>query len=95
MVLSCDCLSRLRIYFFVTPFFIAALGAAQSSLAQEQATENETEDWLTRTMCAIDDRVVNLDASPSFTFTQSDGNNPRHLSALPVSYTHLTLPTKA
>jgi polyvinyl alcohol dehydrogenase (cytochrome) len=79
---SCDCSSRLRTYFFFTPFLILALGAAQSSLAQEQVTENETEDWLTRTMCAIDDRMVNLDASPSFTFTQSDGNNPRHLSAL-------------
>jgi polyvinyl alcohol dehydrogenase (cytochrome) len=87
MILSCDFLSRLRTYFFVTPFLIVALGAAQSSLAQEQAAEDETEDWLTKTMCAIDDRMVNLDTAPSFTFTQSDGNNPRHLSALKAGLT--------
>ena len=51
MFLSCDGFSRLRTYFFFTPFVIVAFGAAQSSLAQEQAAENETEDWLTRT-CA-------------------------------------------
>jgi polyvinyl alcohol dehydrogenase (cytochrome) len=32
-------------------------------------------------MCAADNRSVDLSQSPSFTYTNADGNNPRHLDA--------------
>jgi polyvinyl alcohol dehydrogenase (cytochrome) len=50
-------------------------------LAQEQTAQGEIDDWVADTMCAVDNRVINLEQAPSFTFTQSDGNNPRHLEA--------------
>ncbi|HJO10806.1 MAG TPA: PQQ-binding-like beta-propeller repeat protein [Gammaproteobacteria bacterium] len=73
--------SNFKSYFFLTAFLSVVLGAAQPNLAQEQTTQGEIDDWVTDTMCATGNRLVNLEQSPSFTFTQSDGNNPRHLNA--------------
>ena len=53
--------------------------ATQPALAQEPAAPEE---WVAATMCAAGDRSVDLSQAPSFTYTQADGNNPRHLSAV-------------
>ena len=66
--------------------FGATLAIAQAGWAQEQ-TEVEEIDWVEATMCGEDKRAVNLDQAPSFTFTQSDGNNPRHLDAAQAGLT--------
>jgi polyvinyl alcohol dehydrogenase (cytochrome) len=57
-----------------------SLLAAQASFAQ-QADSAAIEEWVTASMCAADNRSVDLSAAPSFTYTAPDGNNPRHLSA--------------
>jgi polyvinyl alcohol dehydrogenase (cytochrome) len=57
------------------------LAVSQSGLAQEPSAEEGVEDWIAATMCAADNRAVDLSQAPSFTFTQADGNNPRHLNA--------------
>ena len=46
-----------------------------------QAQQEATEDWVNATMCAVNDRAVDLSKAPSFTYTGADGNNPRYLSA--------------
>ena len=46
-----------------------------------QAQQEATEDWVNATMCAANDRAVDLSKAPSFTYTGADGNNPRYLSA--------------
>ena len=46
-----------------------------------QAQQKATEDWVNTTLCAVDDRSVDLSQAPSFTYTGADGNNPRYLSA--------------
>lgn len=46
-----------------------------------QAQQEATEDWVNTTLCAADDRSVDLSQAPSFTYTGADGNNPRYLSA--------------
>jgi polyvinyl alcohol dehydrogenase (cytochrome) len=50
-------------------------------LAQEQAADEGIDDWVASTMCAQDNRAVDLSQPPSFTYTEADGNNARHLSA--------------
>lgn len=67
------------------------LGAAQPGLAQEQTAEEEAVDWVAATMCAVDNRVVDLNQALSFTFTDADGNNPRHLSAAQAGLTTASL----
>ena len=42
-----------------------------------QAQQEATEDWVNTTLCAVDDRSVDLSQAPSFTYTGADGNNPR------------------
>ena len=49
--------------------------------------EVESEEWIADTMCALDNRTINVEQSPSFTFTRSDGNNPRHLDATQAGLT--------
>lgn len=56
------------------------LFVAQTGLAQEPAADDGVEEWVTASMCAIDNRSVQL-GTPSFTFTEADGNNPRHIDA--------------
>ena len=59
----------------------------QLVLAQQNSVEVESEEWIADTMCALDNRTINLEQSPSFTFTRSDGNNPRHLDAAQAGLT--------
>lgn len=57
------------------------LTAAQSGLAQDAVVEDGIADWVAASMCTADNRSVVLGQAPSFTYTGSDGNNPRHLNA--------------
>ena len=59
----------------------------QSALAQQSSAESDYDDWVADTMCAIGNRSISIEQSPSFTFTQSDGNNPRHLDAAQAGLT--------
>ena len=59
----------------------------QSALAQQSSAESDYDDWVADTMCAIGNRSIFIEQSPSFTFTQSDGNNPRHLDAAQAGLT--------
>jgi polyvinyl alcohol dehydrogenase (cytochrome) len=67
-------------------FFGVMLAMAQPGMAQEQ-TDVEEIDWVEATMCAADNRAVILEQAPSFTYTQSDGNNSRHLDAAQAGLT--------
>lgn len=49
----------------------------QTALGQD----SEVEEWVTASMCEAGDRSVDLSQPASFTYTDSDGNNPRYLSA--------------
>lgn len=60
--------------------FSAGLLISQSALAQ-QAEEEDANAWVEASLCAADNRTVDLSQSASFTFTAGDGNNPRHLDA--------------
>ena len=81
MVFCSSFQSDFRPYFSLIAFLGVVLGATQSSLAQEQIEQEGVDDWVTDSMCAIGNRSVDLEQPPSFTFTQSDGNNPRHLDS--------------
>jgi len=70
-----------RFYLSLAALLSLGLTAAQSGLAQEQVAEDGIEDWILASMCAADNRSVDLSQAPSFTFTGADGNNPRHLDA--------------
>ena len=72
---------HLKPYFSIAVLLTIALAATQPNLAQEQTAQGEIDNWVADTMCAADNRAINLEHAPSFTFTQSDGNNPRHLEA--------------
>ena len=77
----------LRFSLSLVSLLTAGLVAAQPSLAQEQATEGGIGDWVAATMCAADNRAVDLEQALSFSFTGSDGNNPRHLDATQAGLT--------
>ena len=68
-------------YFLFSLVLSVVLGATKLGLAQEQSAQGQIDTWVNDTMCALGHRLVNLDQSPSFTFTQPDGNNPRHLES--------------
>ena len=71
-------------------------GMSMAASAQQENVEDEAlviEEWVAASMCADGDRSIDLNQPISFTYTDSAGNNPRHLTVAPVSYTHLTLPT--
>jgi len=74
-----------RTHLSLAALLSAGLIAAQPSLAQEQATEEG--DWVAATMCAVDNRAVDLGQGLSFSFTGADGNNPRHLDAAQAGLT--------
>ena len=78
--------SELKLRFIVISL-ISFLGVGQSVLAQQNSKEVESEDWIADTMCALDNRMISVEQSPSFTFTRSDGNNPRHLDAVQAGLT--------
>ncbi len=73
-----------RSYLSLAVLFGSVLSAAQPGLAQEQTAED---DWVAATMCAADQRSLNLEGAPSFTYTAADGNNPRHLDAAQAGLT--------
>jgi len=85
------CNSRLqasfRSYLSLAALVSAGLLTAPPGLAQEQAAEEETEDWVTAAMCGVGNRSVDLVQAPSFTFTNAAGNNPRHLDAAQAGLT--------
>ncbi len=66
---------------FATPLALALIVSAGLLVSQPAAAQDEVEEWVTATMCAADNRAVDLSEAPSFTFTAGDGNNPRHMSA--------------
>ena len=82
----CHLYSKLKFYFVVIGL-LSFLCVNQLVLAQQNSLEVESEEWIADTMCALDNRTINLEHSPSFTFTRSDGNNPRHLDAAQAGLT--------
>lgn len=79
--------ASLRSYLSLAALLSVGLTAAQPGLAQEPAAEEEIEGWITASMCAADNRSVDLDQALSFSFTAADGNNPRHLEAAQAGLT--------
>ena len=63
-----------RSYLTLATLLSAGLTSAQLGMAQEQTTGDEIEAWVTATMCAADDRSVDLEQALSFSFTETDGN---------------------
>jgi polyvinyl alcohol dehydrogenase (cytochrome) len=63
------------------------LATAQSGFAQQQTSAEESEDWVAATLCAAGNRSVDLNQPPSFTFTDANGNNLRHLDAAQAGLT--------
>ena len=82
----CHLYSKLKFHFVVIGL-LSFLCVNQLVLAQQNSLEVEREEWIADTMCALDNRTINLEQSPSFTFTRSDGNNPRHLDAAQAGLT--------
>ena len=76
-----------RSYLSLAALLSAGLTAAQLGMAQEQTTGDGIEDWIAATMCAADDRSVDLEQALSFSFTETDGNNSRHLNAAQAGLT--------
>lgn len=65
----------------------AGLLIGQPAAAQQQAADEGPEAWVTASMCEAGNRSVDLNQPVSFSYTGSDGNNPRHLSAEQVGLT--------
>ena len=82
----CHLYSEIKFYFIVIGL-LSFLGVGQSVLAQQSSVEIESEEWIADTMCTLDNRKINIEQPPSFTFTRSDGNNPRHLDAAQAGLT--------
>ncbi|MFT6403334.1 MAG: polyvinyl alcohol dehydrogenase (cytochrome) [Pseudohongiellaceae bacterium] len=81
-----------RSYLSLATLLSVTLSAAQLSVAQEPATQEGIDDWVAATMCAVDNRAVDLSQPPSFTYTEADGNNARHLSAAQAGLTTADMP---
>ena len=81
-----------RYYLSFAALLSTGLIAAQPCLAQELTKEEGIEDWVAATMCAADNRAVDLRQGPSFSFTGADGNNPRHLDASQAGLTTGDMP---
>ena len=67
--------SSFRSYPTLVALLSAGLIAAQPGLTQELTTEEGIEDWVAATMCAADNRAVDLRRGLSFSFTGADGNS--------------------
>lgn len=62
--------------------FLFAAGSLTFAMNQTAlGQDSEVEEWVTASMCEAGDRSVDLSQPASFTYTDSDGNNPRYLSA--------------
>jgi len=81
-----------RYYSTLAALLSAGLIVAQPGLAQDQAAEEGVEDWVAATMCAADNRAVDLNQALSFSLTGADGNNPRHLDAAQAGLTTGDMP---
>jgi len=81
-----------RSYLSLATLLIVTLSVAQLGLAQEQAADEGIDDWVAATMCAADNRAVDLSPPPSFTYTEADGNNARHLSAAQAGLSTADMP---
>ncbi|MFT6093532.1 MAG: polyvinyl alcohol dehydrogenase (cytochrome) [Pseudohongiellaceae bacterium] len=81
-----------RSYLSLATLLSVTLSAAQLGLAQEQAAQEGIDDWVAATMCAADNRAIDLSQPPSFTYTEADGNNARHLSAAQAGLTTADMP---
>jgi polyvinyl alcohol dehydrogenase (cytochrome) len=81
-----------RSYLSLATVLSVTLSAAQLIVAQEPASQEEIDDWVAATMCAADSRTVDLNQPPSFTYTEADGNNARHLSAAQAGLTTADMP---
>ena len=77
---------RLKFHLLVTSLLIF-FSVDQLVRAQETGAESDYDEWVADTMCAIGNRTISIEQSPSFTFTRSDGNNPRHLDAAQAGLT--------
>ncbi|MDP6416372.1 MAG: hypothetical protein QGG54_15290 [Gammaproteobacteria bacterium] len=73
-----------RSYLSLAALLSTGLTAAQPGLAQQQTPGD---DWIAATMCPADNRSVDLEQTLSFTYTEADGNNPRHLDAAQAGLT--------
>ena len=59
------------------------LGFSTAASAQQENAEDEAleiEEWLVASMCAEGNRLIDLNHPISFSYTDSAGNNPRHLT---------------
>ena len=81
-----------RSYLSLAALLSAGLSAAQPGLTQELTTEEGVGDWVAATMCAADNRDVDLSQRASFSFTGADGNNPRHINAAQAGLTTGDMP---
>lgn len=81
-----------RSYLSLAALLSVTLSAAQLGFAQEPAAEEGIDDWVAATMCAADNRAVDLSQPLSFTYTEADGNNARHLSAEQAGLTTSDMP---
>ena len=79
--------ANFRSYLSLAAILIVGLTGAQPGLAQEQAIDEGKQNWVDATMCAADNRAVDLEQSLSFSFTAADGNNARHLDAVQAGLT--------
>lgn len=55
--------------------------ASQSNLAQQQSGDEADSAWIADTLCSAENQTVDLGQTVSFTYTDSDGNNTRHLNS--------------
>ena len=74
--------ANLRSYLALAALLSGGLTFVQLCQAQEQTADEGKHDWVASTMCALDNRAVDLEQLVSFSYTAADGNNPRHLDAI-------------
>ena len=79
--------ANFRSYLSLAAILSVGLTVVQLGLAQEQTADEGKHDWVASTMCAADNRAVDLGQLLSFSFTAADGNNPRHLDATQAGLT--------
>ena len=79
--------ANLRSYLALAALLSGGLTFVQLCQAQEQTADEGKHDWVASTMCAADNRAVDLEQLVSFSYTAADGNNPRHLDATQAGLT--------
>ncbi|NKB32691.1 MAG: PQQ-binding-like beta-propeller repeat protein [Pseudomonadales bacterium] len=79
--------SNFKSYLCLASLLSVSLATVSPVSAQQQSAGDEIEEWITASMCAADNRSVDLSQTVSFTYTDSDGNNPRHLDAAQAGLT--------